>query len=151
EVAALVAARGWPVVRRSELPRERQPGAVILLDTVGELAQLYGIADVVFVGGSLVPAGGHNMLEPAQRRKPVLFGPYTTNFREPPAFLVERGGGIPARAPAGWPAEPARLLADPALRAKVGGLAHEAAAGRHGAVKATLDLVERFLLPAGTL
>src|SRR5205823_4813039 len=96
-----VTARGWPVARRSELPRERQPGAVIVLDTVGELAQLYGIADVVFVGGSLVAAGGHNMLEPAQRRKPVLFGPYTTNFREAGARLVhgwERGLTPPAAA-----------------------------------------------------
>ena len=150
EVAALVTARGWPVARRSELPRERQPGAVIVLDTVGELAQLYGIADVVFVGGSLVAAGGHNMLEPAQRRKPVLFGPYTTNFREAAALLVESGGGILVRDGGALTAELTRLLADPVLRAKIGGLAHEAVAGRHGAVKATLDLVERFLLPAGT-
>src|SRR5262249_22662133 len=65
-------------------------------------------------------------------------------------LLVESGGGILVRDAAGLTAELARLLADPALRAKIGGLAHEAVAGRHGAVKATLDLVERFLLPAGT-
>jgi len=149
QVAALVEARGWPAVKRSELPRERQRGAVIVLDTVGELAQLYGIADVVFVGGSLVAAGGHNMLEPAQRRKPVLFGPYTANFKEAAALLVEGGGGIVVRDAAALATELARLLADPVLRAKVGGLAYESVAGRHGAVKATLDLVERFLLPAG--
>ncbi|PYO02167.1 MAG: 3-deoxy-D-manno-octulosonic acid transferase [Candidatus Rokuibacteriota bacterium] len=149
EVVALVGARGWPVVKRSELPRERQRGAVIVLDTVGELAPLYGIADVVFVGGSLVVAGGHNMLEPAQRRKPVLFGPHTANFKEAAALLVQGGGGIVVRDTAALATELSRLLGDPALRAKIGGLAHEAVAGRHGAVKATLDLVERFLLPAG--
>lgn len=149
EVAALVTARGWPAVKRSELPRERQRGAVIVLDTVGELAPLYGIADIVFVGGSLVAAGGHNMLEPAQRRKPVLFGPYTTNFREAAALLVDGGGAVVVRDAAALAAELTRLLADSALRGKIGGLAQEAVAGRHGAVKATLDLVERFLLPAG--
>ena len=149
EVAALVTARGWPAVKRSELPRARQGGAVIVLDTVGELAQLYGIADVVFVGGSLVPAGGHNMLEPALRRKPVLFGPHTANFRQAASLLVESGGGVVVRDATALSSELGRLLGDPALRAKIGGLAYEAVAAQHGAVKATLDLVERFLLPGG--
>jgi len=73
ETVSLVNARGWSTVKRSELPRGSIGDAVIVLDTVGELAQLYAVADVVFVGGSLVPAGGHNMLEPALRRKLVLF------------------------------------------------------------------------------
>ncbi|HEX8088941.1 MAG TPA: 3-deoxy-D-manno-octulosonic acid transferase, partial [Blastocatellia bacterium] len=55
---------------------------VILLDTIGELASLYSFAAVVFVGGSLVPRGGHNIIEPAVYSKPVIVGPYTENFRE---------------------------------------------------------------------
>jgi 3-deoxy-D-manno-octulosonic-acid transferase len=102
------------------------------------------------MGGSLVPAGGHNMLEPAIRRKPVLTGPHTTNFREAVALLVECGGGFVVHDAAELAAELRRLLADPELRAKLGTLACEAVASRHGAVRATLDLVERFLRPRPT-
>jgi len=147
EVVDLVAARGFSAVRRSELPRGAIGDAVIVLDTVGELAQLYAVADVVFVGGSLVAAGGHNMLEPALRRKPVLFGPHTENFREIAALLVESGGGLVVRHGAELAAEVRRLLADSALRDKLGAAGLEAAAARHGAVRATLELVERFLAP----
>jgi len=61
------------------------------VDTVGELAQMYSVADVVFVGGSLVPLGGHNVLEAALRRKPVLMGPHTDNFARPPALEPASG------------------------------------------------------------
>jgi 3-deoxy-D-manno-octulosonic-acid transferase len=147
EVLSLLSARGWPAVRRSELPRQRTRDAVIVLDTVGELAQLYAIADVVFTGGSLVEVGGHNMLEPALRRKPVLFGPHTSNFREAAGLLVESGGGIVVRDGAELTAQLKRLLADAPLRAKLGAAAGEAVASRHGAVRATLELVARFLRP----
>ncbi|MGH7389233.1 MAG: 3-deoxy-D-manno-octulosonic acid transferase [Candidatus Rokuibacteriota bacterium] len=147
EAVSLVEARGWAAVRRSELPRGSIGDAVIVLDTVGELAQLYAVADVVFVGGSLVPAGGHNMLEPALRRRPVLFGPHTENFREVAALLVDSGGGIAVRDAAELATEVRRLLADAALRDKLGAAGLEAAAARHGAVRATLELVERFLAP----
>ena len=147
EVLDLVAARGWPAVRRSELPRRRQRDAVIVLDTVGELATLYGVADVVFVGGSLIPFGGHNMLEPALRRKPVLFGPHTTNFREAAALLESAGAARVVRDGATLGRELARLLGDRELRLKLGEAGHEAVASRHGAVRETLDLVGRFLSP----
>lgn len=149
EVLGLLSARGWPAVRRSELPRQRTRDAVIVLDTVGELAQLYALADVVFMGGSLVEVGGHNMLEPALRQKPVLFGPHTTNFREAAALLVESGGGIVVRDGAQLTAQLKRLLADAPLRLRLGAAAGEAVASRHGAVRATLELVARFLRPGG--
>lgn len=147
EVLDFVAARGWPAVRRSELPRQRQRNAVIVLDTVGELAPLYGVADVVFVGGSLVPFGGHNMLEPAFRRKPVLFGPHTTNFREAAALLESAGAARVVRDGAALGRELARLLGDHELRLKLGEAGYDAVASRHGAVRETLDLVGRFLSP----
>lgn len=147
EVLGLLRARSWSAVRRSDLPRERTRDAVIVLDTVGELAQLYGLADVVFMGGSLVEAGGHNMLEPALRRKPVLFGPHTTNFREPAAVLVGSRGGIVVHDAGELGAQLKRLLADASLRAELGGAAYDAVAARHGAVRATLELVTRLLQP----
>ena len=149
DVKALVAARGWPVLRRSEMPTPRARDAVLLLDTVGELAQLYAIASVVFVGGSLVPTGGHNMLEPAARRRPVLFGPHTRNFREAAALLVERGAGLVVHDATELGTEVARLVADPDLCAKMGQAGFDAVASRHGAVRETLDLVARFLQPSG--
>jgi len=152
EVLARLARRGWPAVRRSELPSAvtRTAAAVppvIVLDTVGELATLYAIADVVFIGGSLVPVGGHNLLEAAQRRKPVLVGPHTENFRESARLLESSGGALVVRDAAELARELRRLLADPDLRAKLGDAAYEAAASRHGAVRETLDLVARFLYP----
>lgn len=148
EVLGLVAARGWPVVRRSELPRQRRDERVIVLDTVGELAQLYTIANVVFVGGSLVPAGGHNMLEPALRRKPVLFGPHTENFREAAGLLESSGGAIVVRNRRELASELRRLLSDPGLCDTVGSAGYDAVASRSGAVRETLQLVGRFLHPA---
>ena len=146
EVVELVRRRGFEVVRRSELPRQRRPDTVIVVDTVGELASMYCAGDVVFVGGSLVPGGGHNMLEPAFRWKPVLFGPHTVNFRESTALLLASGGGLLVRDAAELAAALRRLFADADLRAALGCAAREAAASRQGAVRETLDLIGRFLL-----
>jgi 3-deoxy-D-manno-octulosonic-acid transferase len=150
EVMKLVAASGVAGIRRSALSGGRATESpVIVLDTVGELAQLYSIADVVFVGGSLQALGGHNMLEPALRGKPVLFGPHTSNFREAATMLVDAGGGVVVRDAAELGTQLQRLLADPALRARQGAAAREAAASRHGACRTTLDLVARYLYPDG--
>ncbi len=145
EVERLIADRGLAVVRRSELPKARKEGAVIVLDTVGELAQLYQLADVVFVGGSLVPSGGHNMLEAALKRKPVLFGPHTANFREAAELLAGGGGGLVVNSADELGTALTRLLSDPGLRAKMGEAGWEAVASRQGAVRETLDLIGRFL------
>jgi 3-deoxy-D-manno-octulosonic-acid transferase len=150
DVASLVAAHGFRPLRRSELPRARAAGAVIILDTVGELAQLYAVADVVFVGGSLVPAGGHNMLEAGLRRKPVLFGPHTENFRDAAAVLTASGGGLRVADTDTLTREAGRLLDDVDLRKQLGEAAFDAVASRSGAVKETLELVARFLKPGVT-
>jgi len=148
EVIALVTSRGFRPVRRSALPGARTTNAVIVVDTVGELAQMYAVADVVFVGGSLVARGGHNILEPALRRKPVLTGPHTDNFREPAALLTTSGGAIVVHDATTLAVELTRLLADPALAARCGDAGFESLATQHGAVRETLDLVARFLVPA---
>lgn len=148
EVERLIQGLGLLSVRRTALPKDRAPQAVIVLDTVGELAQLYQVAAVVFVGGSLVPAGGHNMLEPALRRKPVLFGPHTGNFREAAELLLTAGAALIVRDGEELREAVMRLLGDPALSAKMGEAALETVAGRQGAVLETVQLIERYLLPA---
>jgi 3-deoxy-D-manno-octulosonic-acid transferase len=81
-VAALLEKSGNRWTRRSQLdPVEPlKPGEIVLLDTIGELASVYSLASVAFVGGSLVPAGGHNPLEPAQFGAPIVMGPHYANF-----------------------------------------------------------------------
>ena len=146
EVERLVRERRLQPVRRSELPKSQARGAVIIVDTVGELAQIYRVASVVFVGGSLAPTGGHNMLEPALLRKPVLFGPHTTNFRESAELLVEAEGALVARDGAELEAHMGALLMDAERRRLMGEAAFKAVAGRRGAIKHTLELVERYLM-----
>ena len=83
KVADLIEAMPLPLMRRSAWNGSRPvSGCVFLLDSMGELASVYALADVAFVGGSLVPIGGHNILEPAQHGVAIMTGPYTFNFRE---------------------------------------------------------------------
>lgn len=95
-VTALLENSGIPWLRRSAWqqeqfqPRLLQPGQVVLLDTIGELASVYSLAAVAFVGGSLAPAGGHNPLEPAQFGVPIVMGPHYANFRAITGDLLER-------------------------------------------------------------
>jgi 3-deoxy-D-manno-octulosonic-acid transferase len=147
EVEELIRARGLVAARRSRLPADAAPGAVVILDTVGELAALYALAEVVFVGGSLVPVGGHNVLEPAMRGKPVLVGPHTSNFREGAELLQRSGGGLVVKDGPELERELARLLEDRELARRMGDAARAAFAGRQGAVNATLDLVGLHLWP----
>ena len=147
EVEELIRARGLVAARRSRLPADAAPGAVVILDTVGELAALYALAEIVFVGGSLVPIGGHNVLEPAMRGKPVLVGPHMSNFREGAELLQRSGGGLVVKDGPELERELARLLEDRELARRMGDAARGAFAGRQGAVNATLDLVGRHLWP----
>jgi 3-deoxy-D-manno-octulosonic-acid transferase len=85
EVLGLIRASGYPFFRCGELLGSTEPivgGTILLLDTIGDLASMYGIATAAFVGGSVVPKGGHNPLEPAQFAVPVVMGPSYENFRE---------------------------------------------------------------------
>ncbi|HUG37796.1 MAG TPA: 3-deoxy-D-manno-octulosonic acid transferase [Candidatus Limnocylindrales bacterium] len=149
EVERLARDRGLDIVRRTTLPRERARGAVILLDTVGELARFYRVGDVVFVGGSLVPTGGHNMLEPALRGKPVLFGPHTENFRESADLLLAARAALVIRDRHGLEAAVAGLLDDPARAREMGERGFAAVVRRQGGVRLTLELIERYLYPSG--
>ena len=103
EVERLCTQEGLATVRRSSLPIDAEPRAdAVVLDTIGELAQVYQVATAVFVGGSLVPAGGHNILEPALYGKPIIFGPHMENFardrRHVPGQRRGHSGGLRAGA-----------------------------------------------------
>ncbi|MBM7622947.1 3-deoxy-D-manno-octulosonic acid transferase [Sporohalobacter salinus] len=93
EIETLYQQEGINVVRRTEI-EQREQESVILLDTIGELAQIYSIADLVFIGGSLIKRGGHNILEPAAHGKLVFFGPHMFNFKDNTRMVLEHGVGI---------------------------------------------------------
>ncbi len=101
QVARLLAVREIPFLRRSALPNDAAeiasqlaPACVLLLDSIGELGAVFSGVDVAFMGGSLVPAGGHNLLEPAQWGKPVIFGPHMESFRDVAGAFLEAGAAI---------------------------------------------------------
>ena len=146
EVEALGRARGLGPVRRSRQAPGPTPD-VILLDTVGELAALYAVADVIFVGGSLVPVGGHNVIEPALHAKPVVFGPHMANFRDAAALLLGAGGAVQVPE-AGRLAPTLRaLLDDPEARRRLGEAAWTAVRAHQGACERTLDALSGVLEP----
>jgi len=117
-VSALVAQRGFPVMRRSE-PAPRPAEAVVVLDTMGELQAAYGVAAAGFVGGTLVPVGGHNLLEPVAAGRPVLFGRHTENCADMAELVLQAGVGFQV-ADSGELAERfLRITRDPQLREAV--------------------------------
>ena len=101
EVAALLEKAGLSFRRRTDASsrRQLQGGEVLLVDTVGEMLNLYALADIAYVGGSLVPLGGHNLLEPASVGVPSVFGPHMANFREIEALVLLYGAGIQIHGP----------------------------------------------------
>lgn len=97
EVQSLLKDTGFNYRLRSSLQEgdvPLSPGDVLLVDTLGEVLDFYSVADLVFVGGSLVPIGGHNLLEAALLAKPVIFGPHVHNFKEISAKLIRAGAGV---------------------------------------------------------
>jgi 3-deoxy-D-manno-octulosonic-acid transferase len=146
EVEGLARARGLLPVRRSRIPAGA-PSELILLDTVGELATLYAVAEVIFVGGSLVPAGGHNVIEPALHAKPVVFGPHMMNFRDAAALLLRAQAAIQLRDATDLAPVLRGLLADAAARHRLGEAAWTAVRAHQGACQRTLAALETLLEP----
>ncbi len=150
EVESVVRARGLVPVRLSELgaawPAELDPRrAVVVGDTSGELARLYVVADLVFVGGTLTNRGGQNMMEPAGLGKPVVVGPNTWNFRDPMELLLARGGIVQAADAAGVRAELVRLAHDPEARRLLGERARSICVESKGATRRILDILRDYV------
>jgi 3-deoxy-D-manno-octulosonic-acid transferase len=148
EVERLCRHEGLAVVRRTELPIDSEPRAdAVVLDTIGELAQLYQIATVVFVGGSLVPAGGHNILEPALYGKPVVFGPHMQNFGEIAETFLSNGAAVQVRTASELDETMLSLIGDPVRRARVGAAARALVESNRGARDRTLAVIRDLLPP----
>lgn len=130
---------GIPAVRRSPLPPAEGTVDAVVLDTVGELAALYQLATVAFVGGSLVPTGGHNPIEPARFGVPVVSGPHVHNFAAVYRELESHGGVLLVHDTAHLRATLAQLLADPERARAVGQRAQAVLAKHAGATARTVD------------
>jgi 3-deoxy-D-manno-octulosonic-acid transferase len=148
EVERLAREAGFATVRRSDLPIDAEPRAdVVVLDTLGELAQLYQIATAVFVGGSLVDHAGHNILEPAMFGKPIVFGPYMQNFKEIALAFITNGAAVQVQSERELDEALLTLLTDPVLRARLGAAARALVEANRGAKDKTLAVIAD-LLPA---
>ncbi|HEY3582621.1 MAG TPA: 3-deoxy-D-manno-octulosonic acid transferase [Pyrinomonadaceae bacterium] len=148
EVAALVEASGVSWARRTNPPQPSDAdAAVILLDTIGELPSIYSLATVVFVGGSIVDRGGHNILEPAAHGVAVVTGAHTHNFHAIVDLLNEADAIVQlppvegAEAVKAFTESVRRLLDDPEKRAELGRRAQELVDTNQGAAERTMKLI----------
>jgi len=146
EVERLLSSKNFQFRRRTELPfPENDSTPIILLDTIGELVHFYALARIVFVGGSLVPAGGHNILEPAGLGKAVLFGPHMDNFQEVAQSFISQGAGIVVSNREELLQTTLKLLANPEALEKMGRAALEIVVAHKGAAKKSAILVKELL------
>ena len=150
-VEAMIRARGLAVQRRSAMGQVgvlRSTGPrVLVLDSRGELAAIYREAVVAFVGGTLVPIGGHNLLEPAQWAKPVLFGLYTDHCAEIADLLIQAGGGRRVLQVEDLTQQVIALFSDDEERERMGRSARQVVEQNQGALQRTLEAIDRLLMP----
>jgi 3-deoxy-D-manno-octulosonic-acid transferase len=150
--AAIIAGSGRKLLRRHDLSLNgdesallAEPGNVFLLDSLGELAGLYRLADAVFIGGSLVPVGGHNILEPAAFSKVPVYGPSMENFREMSSKFLAAGAGIQVQSPEKLGEAWAELLRDPERAARMGTRARDLVEQNRGATARVVERIEEVL------
>jgi 3-deoxy-D-manno-octulosonic-acid transferase len=144
EVAGLLQAMSIRFYRRSAWAGEDLAGGVLLLDTIGELAGMYALADVAFVGGSLVPRGGHNIIEPAQHGVAIVVGQHTENFRDIVSLFQSRDA-VRIVGPAELPLVLLELLADDDKRKALGQRARETMRTQTGATVRTANEIQQLL------
>ena len=148
EVERLCRQEGLSTVRRTELPIDAEPRAdAVILDTIGELAEVYQIATVVFVGGSLVRAGGHNILEPAVFGKPIVFGPHMENFAEIADAFLANDAALQVRSDRELEAAVLSLMGDSVRRARLGAAARALVDANRGAKDKTLAVIASLVPP----
>ncbi len=144
EVAILIQQLGIPFVRRSQWQAQPLAGGIFLVDTIGELAALYALADVAFVGGSLVPRGGHNIIEPAQHGVAIVTGNHTENFRDIVALFQSRDA-VRIVGLAELPLTLMQLLANDAERRELGRRAEATIRSQMGATDRTLQALRTLM------
>ncbi len=146
--SAIVAKDGWNVIRRSRLDLARaldENADVVVLDSIGELGGTYSLADAVFVGGSLVPGGGHNILEPAWFSRPPVFGPSMENFRDMASQFLAAHAAVQVKTAHQLGKVWVQLIEDEALRERMGRAARELSERNRGATARSLDCIAALL------
>ncbi|MCK6549526.1 3-deoxy-D-manno-octulosonic acid transferase [Myxococcota bacterium] len=146
KILALAKSEGLRVIERSAAATHASEAAaadVIVLDTMGELQSAYALATLVFVGGSFVPRGGQNILEPAGQGRPILFGPYMMNFRDSVEVLLGRGG-IQVQSPAQLETVARELITRPDELARLGDMAKTAVARVRGASRRNAERIAKL-------
>jgi len=138
--------RGLHVVRRSTGASPSLGDQVLLGDTMGELLLFFGACDIAFVGGSLVPVGGHNLIEPAAWQVPVISGPHLFNFVEASRLLLEAKGMVICEGAGVIAHQVTELLQNPTLAAEMGAAAKWVADNNRGALDQLLEIIEQQLL-----
>lgn len=146
EVEQLVRAEGWKTAKRTDLAIDSEPRVdVVVLDTIGELATVYQLGTVVFVGGSLVATGGHNVLEPAVFGKPIIFGPHMENFAEIADAFVSNGAGVQLASEQQLDETFLSLMSDPVRRARLGAAARALVEANRGAKEKSVTVLADLL------
>jgi 3-deoxy-D-manno-octulosonic-acid transferase len=146
EAEQLARSEGWKVSRRSDLAVDAEPRVdVVIIDTIGELATIYQIATIVFVGGSLVATGGHNVLEPAVFGKPIVFGPHMDNFLEIADAFVSNGAGVQLTGEQELEETFLLLMGDPVRRARLGAAARALVEANRGANEKSITVLAALL------
>ena len=152
EVREIAERSGYRTMMRSALEPHGRPDAdAVVLDSIGELARLFEIASAVFVGGSLVPAGGHNVLEPAAFGKPIVVGPHMENFAEVMRTFLADGAAVQVRDAHGLEQTLAGLMCDDARRKRLGAAARALVDANRGATRRTLAVMAGLLPPPADL
>ena len=144
EVAQLLEQLGIRFWRRSSWSGDAIGGGVLVVDTIGELASLYALADVAFVGGSLVPRGGHNIIEPAQHGVPIMVGNHTENFRDI-VSLFQSQDAVRVVRPAEFHGVLMELLSNEEERIALGRRGADTLRSQMGATEKTLRALEQLL------
>jgi 3-deoxy-D-manno-octulosonic-acid transferase len=145
EVGAWLEKQHVRIIRRSNPSARTRDLEVLLVDTLGELLDFYAMGDVAFVGGSLVPVGGHNLLEPAALGIPVLTGPHNHNSADIAKILVEAGAAMIVKDGNELGERVAALLSNPAERARMGAAGRDAVEENRGALEKLLALIDPLL------
>ncbi|MDR2005869.1 MAG: tetraacyldisaccharide 4'-kinase [Acidaminococcales bacterium] len=149
EIQAVAREKGFVCGKRSELLNQsegqRPEFPVILVDTIGELGRIYAVGDVVFVGGSLIRHGGHNVLEPAAHGKPIIVGPNMFNFKDSYSLLSNRGACVTVNSQAELTGQLLRILSDDSLKAGMGAASYAVIEENRGAAGKSMIFLKEVL------
>ncbi|MCK4905345.1 3-deoxy-D-manno-octulosonic acid transferase [bacterium] len=145
EIENLIKEKGYSHIRRTKMNSSKVKEKIILIDVIGELSKIYSVADIVFVGGSIVPIGGHNLLEPAFLSKPIITGPYTFKQKEMVELLKKGEGLIQVKNQEQLKKEFIELLSSPEKRKKLGKNAYNTATSNQGATRKNFEVIEKNL------